>query len=193
MKLNKIKKSSSEILMRKPLIKISALIISYLFLSAIIRRFPTDHTIRIILDFLGIAISIYLIFLVILFIKVWIKTLLNPKNLLWLILSYILLVVAIIFTISILFNAVESLRIGYIKYGECSSKFDRTLVTTDPLISREFLYYTSVTFFTVGYGDICPMGVAKIISVFTAFTGHIISVIIVAVIINNYLQRKNEH
>ncbi len=93
---------------------------------------------------------------------------------------------------STIYNVVDLTEMGYIKYGTCSDNFSRSMLETDPTISRDFFYFSAMTFFGVGYGDICPMGFAKIISIITSLIGHVISVILVALIINNYVMRSKK-
>jgi len=66
------------------------------------------------------------------------------------------------------------------------------MIKTDTLRSYSFLYFTTMLF-TVGYGDICPMGSAKIFSMITAIIGHVLSVILVALIINNHFKLKEDN
>jgi hypothetical protein len=48
-----------------------------------------------------------------------------------------------------------------------------------------------MTFFTVGAGDICPMGVSKIVTVLDALIGNAFTVLILAIAITNYSTNKN--
>ncbi|MFH1471256.1 MAG: potassium channel family protein, partial [Candidatus Micrarchaeota archaeon] len=118
--------------------------------------------------------------------------LMNPKNLWALIAAYTFFVFTVLLISSTIYNLVEVSGLGYIKYGICTENFDQSMILTDKNISRDFFYFSAITFFTVGYGDICPMGLTRVVSMIVAFAGHVISVIIVALVVNNYLRSKNK-
>lgn len=106
--------------------------------------------------------------------------------------SYLLAVVSTIFFFTMLYGIVESANIGYLKYGECNDNIkldpnDSSLVTSP--LSR--MYFSSITFFTVGYGDICPMGWSKLISILNAFFGSLINIIVISIAIGQYLNTDN--
>jgi potassium channel LctB len=180
----------AKLLLNRPILKFIIFTIIQFILINFSSLFPTTFPIRFIIDFLGILISIYFVLIIIYVIKNSINRLANPQNLLSLILTYALFILGILLLFSTIYSVVEISRLGYIKYGTCTDKFTPSLIDTDKDISRNFLYFSAMTFFTVGYGDICPMGFARIVSIFAAFAGHLISVVIVALIINNYLRKK---
>jgi hypothetical protein len=107
----------------------------------------------------------------------------------------------VIFISSILYNFVDLSHLGYIQYGNCNGQFNPSLINPpanstasyNSFISKDFFYFSAITFFTVGYGDICPMGLDRVVSIIVAFIGNIISVILVAFIINNYLSKRREN
>lgn len=47
-------------------------------------------------------------------------------------------------------------------------------------IFDNLLYFSSMTLFTVGYGDIQPVGFARVIAVVEAFLGYLLPVLVVA-------------
>ncbi|VVB78412.1 Ion channel [uncultured archaeon] len=179
-------------LFKNPIIKFLIFVVIYLILTNVEGYFSEEYYIRTIINIIGILISIYFIAVIIYLIRKSIKRLINPENIFVLILTYALFILGIILLFSTLFNIVETAKLGYIKYGTCSSKFDPSMISADPQISRDFFYFSTMTFFTVGYGDICPMGLERIVSILTTFVGHLVSVLVVALIINNYLQKKKE-
>ena len=181
-KINGVRK----VLFSRPLTKFVFLILVYIILSNILKYYPKRYEIRLPIAFVEIFIAIYFIIVMVYMIKGFVNHLLKPRNLLSLIGAYALFLFGILFIFSTIFNIIEIGKWGYIRYGGCTSNFKPEMIANDNLISRDFFYFSAVTFFTVGYGDICPMGVARQISIIAAFTGHIVSVLIVALLINNY-------
>jgi len=180
----------TKLLFNRPILKFIILLIVYFLLNSVISYFPKNFPIRIFFDLLGILIFIYFVAVVIFIIRRSLHQLFNPRNVISLIFAYALFILGIILLFSTLYNLVELSGTGYIKYGSCNGNFNPSMIASDPGLSREFFYFSAMTYFTVGYGDICPMGFAKTISIFNAFIGNIIAVIIVAIIINNYVRRK---
>jgi len=177
-------------LFNSPILKFFILVIVYLILIRIEGYFSEEYPIRTIINLIGIIISVYFVAVIVYLIRRSVKRLINPENIFVLISTYALFILGLILLFSTLFNIVETAKLGYIKYGTCSSDFNPSMIANDPQISRDFFYFSSMTFFTVGYGDICPMGLERIISILVSFTGHLVSVLIVGLIINNYLQRR---
>ncbi len=180
----------ARLLLNKPILKFIIFTIIQFALVNFSSLFPTNFPIRFVIEILGILISIYFVLIIIYVIKNSINRLANPQNLGSLILTYALFILGILLLFSTIYSLVEISKLGYIKYGSCTDNFNASMIETDKDISRDFFYFSAMTFFTVGYGDICPMGFAKIISIFAALVGHLISVVIVALIINNYLRKK---
>ena len=180
----------TKLLFNRPILKFVVLLIVYFILNNIGSNLSEDIPIRLILNIIGIFIFIYFVAVLIFITQRTLRHLFNPRNIFTLIFTYALFILGIILLFSTLYNLVELSGTGYIKYGSCNNNFNPSMISTDSQISREFFYFSAMTYFTVGYGDICPMGFAKIISILNAFIGNIIAVIIVAVIINNYYRRK---
>ena len=180
----------TKILFNRPILKFIIFVIIQLILIKTASYFPENYNIRGIIDFIGILISVYFILVIFYLVKIWINKLFNPKNIISLILAYALFIIGIILLFSTLYSIAEITKMGYIRYQGCSDKFDPSVIGNDPAISRDFFYFSSITFFTVGYGDICPMGFAKILAILNAFVGHLVAVVVVALIINNYFRKK---
>lgn len=112
--------------------------------------------------------------------------------------GYVTSVIFIIILFSILYWAMTLLGVGYLKYGSCIDNVDIThqIIDNDPLRVKEFIhypYFSAVTFFTVGFGDICPMGMSKLVSVINALIGNLFTVLILAIAITNYSENKNNN
>lgn len=182
----------ARLLFNRPILKFLILVLIYFLLNNLDTLFHTDIPLRLILQIIRIAISIYFILVIVYLIRKWFSRITNPTNIFTLILDYALFILGIILIFSNLFSFLEVSHLGYIKYGICSDKFDSSMINSDTMLSREYFYFSTVTFFTVGYGDICPMGYAKLLAMIVAFTGHLVSVLIVALVINNYFKKKQE-
>jgi hypothetical protein len=180
----------NSILFARPLFKFIMLLVLQLLTFIFINFFPEDFPIRIFISVLNVLIAFYFIFLVIHVSKKSFSYLMNPTHIGALIGSYIILIVMILLVFSTIYNVVDLTGLGYIKYGSCSDNFNSSMIASDATISRDFFYFSAMTFFGVGYGDICPMGLAKIISIIAALIGHVVSVILVALILNNYINMK---
>lgn len=85
---------------------------------------------------------------------------------------------------------------GYLTYGKCSEKdVNSALILNDPNIVESFsgkFYFSAVTFFTIGYGDICPMGLNKGISLLNGFFGSVFATIILAIAIAKYIEKDRD-
>jgi hypothetical protein len=86
---------------------------------------------------------------------------------------------------------------GYLKYGSCTDTNTITdeMINQDPLLVSNFFhypYFSSITFFSVGFGDICPMGASKLIAILNAIIGNAFTVLILALAITNYSTNRRE-
>lgn len=191
--MNKKESELSSFLFEKPLKKFIILIVLQIITFFITSYFPNDAYVRGITISLNILIIVYLVSVIIHVIRKTLSSLMSPKNVWHLIGAYALLLLVLLLIISTLYNFAEITRTGYLTYGECTSGFSPLMISNDPNISRDFFYFSTMTFFTVGYGDICPMGTAKLVSIIGSFIGHVVSVVLIALILNNYMQaRKKE-
>lgn len=116
----------------------------------------------------------------------------NQGKLYQLILGYGIAVIGILFFFATLYGITNELEKGYLTYDSCSSK----KVTPEMIASDiqsvdgigERFYFSASTFFTVGYGDICPMGWDKIIAIINGASGVVFSTIILGIAIAKYVE-----
>ncbi len=109
--------------------------------------------------------------------------------------GYFTSVIFIILLFGILYSGMSLFGIGYLKYGACIDNSDVTnlIINQDPLTVQTFahqVYFSAITFFSVGYGDICPMGLTKLIAVLNAVIGNAFTVIVLSIAITNYSTNK---
>jgi hypothetical protein len=117
--------------------------------------------------------------------------LLSSKDIASLLFSYVMFIAVVLLVISTLFGVVEGLRLGYLTHGPTSDEFNSDVIESgDPNISHDYLYFTAVTFFTVGYGDVCPMGLCKPLAMMTAFAGNVVNVVLMGIVVSVYLNRR---
>ena len=120
--------------------------------------------------------------------------LLSSKDIASLLLSYVMFIVVILLVISTLFGVVEGLKLGYLTHGPTSDAFNSDVIDSeDPDISHDYLYFSAITFFTVGYGDVCPMGLCKPLAMMTAFAGNVVNVVLMGIVVSLYLNRRNSN
>jgi potassium channel LctB len=181
-----------KLLFDRPFLKFSILIVVQYLILYFTRNFPEKTFIDLVLTTISIFIAIYFVSVIYYVVKRTIEKLKNPQNLTSLIAEYSLFVLGIILIFSSLFSFVQTFGLGAIKYDGCSDIFDPAAMSTDNTISRDYFYFTAITFLAVGYGDICPMGLSKILAIITSFIGHLISGILVAIIINNYIRLREQ-
>ncbi len=122
----------------------------------------------------------------------------NAGNKNYLILGYLLLIIIVIFCFAIFYHSSpnSSIKMGHLTYGECNDNFNLSIdnYNTDVKAVKSFggaIYFSTITFFSVGYGDICPQGYFKMVSMFNAFMGHFIIVIVLGLAFIKY-QRNNK-
>lgn len=166
-----------------------------LLLNLILFRFiDTVPWILAIISF--IALTCYVIFFMITRIKHQINKLLHHELKFKEIISgYSTSVIFMVLLFGILYSSMALLGVGYLRYGSCvdTSELSRSIIAQDPLAVSIFaheVYFSAITFFTVGYGDICPMGADKIIAVLNAIIGNAFTVIVLSIAITNYSANK---
>jgi len=132
----------------------------------------------------GHIVSLYLI-------RKPLDRLLSARDIFSLLLGYVMFIVGILLVISVLFMVVEELHLGYLTHGPTTDEFNSNVIDSeDSNISHDYLYFSAVTFFSVGYGDICPMGFCKTLAIITAFAGNIVTVVLMAIVVSLYLNRR---
>jgi len=108
---------------------------------------------------------------------------------------YVTSVAFVVLLFSMLYWGVMISGSGYLKYGSCidNVQVTRDSLLKDPLLVSNFLhypYFSAITFFSVGFGDICPMGASKSVAMLNALIGNAFTVLILAIAITNYSTNK---
>jgi hypothetical protein len=142
---------------------------------------------------LGIILALYTIVYLSNNVKVHVNKFLHHElSLRQILIGYIVSVLSIVMLFAITYWAITTIGLGYVTYGDCH-EIDLGNIDTNKLDDEETIhnmvdygYFSSVTFFTVGYGDICPMGLNKFVSILNAMIGNLFTVIILAIAITNY-------
>jgi potassium channel LctB len=133
----------------------------------------------------GHIVSLYLI-------RKPLDRLFSARDLFSLLLSYVMFIVGILLVISVIFMVVEDLHLGYLTYDP-TEKLSRDMIDNkDPNLSQDYLYFSAITFFSVGYGDVCPMGFCKTLAMATAFAGNVVTVVLMAIVVSLYLNRRTK-
>lgn len=117
--------------------------------------------------------------------------LLTAQDIFSLLLSYAVFILGILLLLSLSFLVIEHLGLGCLTYAPTGDPFTREMIDS-PSTSHEYFYFAAVTFFTIGYGDICPLGLCKIMAVVTAFAGNIVTVVLMAIVVSLYLNRRTK-
>ncbi len=136
-----------------------------------------------------LVLSLYLVFFNIYLIRNMFRSLLSAKSLWSLFGSYVVFVICILLLFSSGYSTVERMGAGYLTYGQYSDQFSTDMIMKDTMRSSHYFYFSAITFFTVGYGDICPMGLNKNLSMLNAFAGSFINAILMVVVVSVYLKR----
>ena len=187
----KEKSWSERVLFNNPLLKFAFFILVYVILDFILEDFAETTSVRVPLTIVHGLLAIYFISVMVYVVRHSMRRMVSSRRSSELIGYYLLFLIGIILMLSTVLNIIELSRTGYITYGKCSDTFTSSMVKTDPQRSHNFFYYTAMLF-TVGYGDICPMGLAKLFSIITAILGHVLSVILVALIVNNHFKLREK-
>jgi len=144
-----------------------------------------------------LILTIYVILFIILRIKINVTKLLHHElKFNQILTAYVVSVFFIILLFSILYWGMTIVGAGYLKYGSCVDNKELTheSIEQDPLLVADpmhYPYFSAMTFFSVGYGDICPMGMSKLIAVINAIIGNAFTVLILAMAITNYSSNKS--
>lgn len=141
---------------------------------------------------LGVAFTTITIIFPFILINRGIKYLFKAKNIIGLIVGYLVIIFVVIYLFAQIYSISGTLETGYLTRGVCSDNFNKSMISQDNLISNNYFYFSAITFFTVGYGDICPMGLNKEISIANALVGHIFTTIIIVLAISYFIESKKK-
>ena len=177
-------------LFERPILKLS-LVLLFIVIAATLAQHVSIPLLRFLVALLTIVAVAYAIVLTGHIIRTAFNRLLSARDIVSLLLSYVMFIVGILLVISVLFMVVEELHLGYLTHGPTSDGFNSDVIDSeDPNISHDYLYFTAVTFFTVGYGDVCPMGFCKTLAMVTAFAGNFVTVVLMGIVVSLYLNRR---
>jgi len=143
-----------------------------------------------------LLLTIYILLFIITRIKINVTKLLHHElKFNQILTAYVVSVIFIVLLFSIVYWAMTIVGAGYLKYGSCvdNKEFTREDMMRDPLLvvdPMHYSYFSAMTFFSVGYGDICPMGLSKLIATINAIIGNAFTVLILAMAITNYSTNK---
>jgi potassium channel LctB len=140
---------------------------------------------------LGITTTIYYTYFLVYLIRRVYNRLLSAQNLFRLLVSYVIFIMLILLLFAVFYRFTEQHGFGYLTYGKCQDRFEKDMASRDTEKSSSYFYFAAVTFFTVGYGDICPMGAAKLIALVNAFIGSFVTVVLMVIVISAFLHRIN--
>lgn len=164
--------------------------IGLFFITSVILNMFLHTDMFIASSFFTIATSIYIGSFILHTIRKSLVSLFKAKNLFALFISYVLFIVSLLFIFSAGYDMIETTGNGYLTYGICSDDFSESMLESDNQKSDNYFYYSAVTFFTVGYGDLCPMGMARSFSLVNAFIGNFVTVVIMVLVISMYMKRN---
>lgn len=147
-----------------------------------------------------IIIFIYILYLILQtssFVYESIKLLLDEgeKSITKLLSAYIISIIGLLLLFAVFYSVALTTKTGYLTYSQCYDDFDKTkLINDDNIVtsSTGYVYFSAITFFSVGYGDICPMGSAKFIAIINTWLGHAYTVIVLGLAMAIYTKDKKE-
>ena len=112
-----------------------------------------------------------------------------PQNLFYLITRYLLFMVVIILIMSSIYIYFEYKGNGYLRFGNCNG----SIIENDSQKSNNYIYFSTVTLLSLGYGDICPMGTFfRFWAGFNALLGHLVTVIFISLALRRYFKYIEE-
>lgn len=89
---------------------------------------------------------------------------------------------------STLFGVVEGIKLGYLTHGPTSDEFNGDAIDSqDPNISHDYLYFSAVTFFSIGHGDVLCSQLAMM----TALVNNMVNVVLMAIVVSVYPNRRS--
>ncbi len=183
----------------RPVLKLFVTLVVLLIAYALIKSIHAS-VIRYLFTMVTIGVVLYAVVLIghivhLYLIRRALARLLSAQDIVSLLFSYAMFIAGVLLVFSVLFIVVEDLHLGYLTHGPTSDTFNREAIDSldpslrDPNISRDYLYFATITFFTVGYGDVCPMGLCKSLAMVTAFAGNLVNVVLMAIVVTLYVGR----
>ena len=137
-----------------------------------------------------IQLGVFNTFIVLTYILVFIYTLTTIKSAqkYWfIVLSYAFAVVISIIVFGFLYWTLSIFGVGQLQFSDCSS-------IQPELSSQNWFYFSSVTFYALGYGDICPiLSPARFVSQIEVSFGALINTILIGFIFWKIREANIEH
>jgi potassium channel LctB len=109
------------------------------------------------------------------------QMLLFPKNWTVFLIGYFFSIMLILLLFAMVYSFSDASHTGQLSYGNCSATTYNPAMSSSLHLFPDYLYFSAVTFFTVGYGDMCPTGNAKYVAIANMWLGHFFTVIILAI------------
>ena len=109
--------------------------------------------------------------------------------------AYIISIIGLMILFALFYAIAFATKTGYLTYSQCSDEFNKQMIYEDNnlvLSNFGYLYFSAITFFSVGYGDICPMGSAKFISILNTWLGHAYTVIVLGLAMAVYTKDNDK-
>jgi potassium channel LctB len=123
--------------------------------------------------------------------KGWLLFFDKKKSFPRLLFGYFSCVLGFVVIFSVIYISFTVLNLGYLSYGNCTATFNKELLLSGKITPLtdwvSMVYFSSITFFSVGYGDICPVGAHRIVSIFNAMAGHIFTAIILVLAMSYFV------
>ena len=142
--------------------------------------------------FFALIISLYILIWAIAFLRKGLGYLFhNEGNVRQMISGYAIAVIGILVLFTAIYSATDNFHVGYLTYGHCSEHISPQAFLDDServdTVGGKF-YFSAVTLFTIGYGDICPMGWNKGVAIINGFIGSVMATIILGIALARYLE-----
>ncbi len=108
------------------------------------------------------------------------------------IVTYVVSTLLLMFLFSQSYLFLQSQKLGYITYWDCTNTYSIENFDTDTQITDDYFYFSAITYLTIWYGEICPMWLSKNISVINGITWFVFNIIIIWVIMQVFTSAREQ-